>query len=215
MKQKITLIALLLSLTAVAQKPFDQYSFEAEYGFNVSGNPTIMDFAHWGVSFRYMMERDWGIKFDFAKDEFTDADGGTNYTRVSVQVVNNLGRTLNSMTMNGDKLGMLAHGGIGWSSLTSNSHPGTDNILHVIIGLTPQYKLTDSFAIYVDAAYIANFTQHFTYDGFYPNGTGTKEAFTGSMINASVGISYYFGQGGSRADWNFNESKSRKKKDDK
>ena len=114
MKYKLTLLALLLSFTALPQKMNDQYSFDVEYGFNVSGKPTITDFAHWGISFRYMMERDWGLRFDFAKDEFSDRGGlGSNYTRVSVQAVNNLGRTLNSMTMNGDKLGVLAHGGLG------------------------------------------------------------------------------------------------------
>lgn len=205
MKHKITLLALLLSFSAFSQRTDDQYSFEGEYGFNVGNPPTIMNFSHWGISFRYMMERNWGIKFDFAKDKFTESefDLGSNYTRVSVQAVNNIGRSLNSMTMNGEKLGILGHGGLGYSSLTSNTLQGTDNMFHVIIGLTPQYRISDSFAVYVDASYILNLTQHFRYDGQYPNdGVGTKHAFTGSMINASVGISYYFGAGKGRADWN-------------
>ena len=206
MKYKFTLLGLvlLLSFTAYPQRVHDQYSFEAEYGFNVSGKPTIMDLAHWGVSFRYMMERDWGIKFDFAKDSFTEngTEFGSNYTRVSVQVVNNLGRTLNSMTMNGEKIGILGHGGFGYSSLTSQTLPGTDNILHVIIGLTPQYRISDSFAVYIDASCIFNFTQHFKYNGLYPNdGVGPLKSFTGIIINASLGLSYYFGTGKGWADW--------------
>lgn len=204
MKYRYTLLLLLLSLIAYPQRENDQYSFEAEYGFNVAANPTIMDIAHWGVSFRYMMERDWGIKFDFAKDSFTEngTEFGSNYTRVSVQIVNNLGRTLNSMTMNGEKIGVLAHGGFGYSSLTSQTLPGTDNILHVIVGLTPQYRISDSFAVYIDASYIFNFTQHFKYNGLYPNnGVGPLRSFTGNIMNASLGISYYFGTGKGRADW--------------
>lgn len=211
MKYKITLLALLLSFTSFSQRVHDQYSFEAEYGFNVGSPPTVMNFAHWGISFRYMMERNWGIKFDFAKDRFTDneSDSGSNHTRVSVQVVNNIGRTLNSMTMNGETLGMLGHAGLGYSSLTSNTLPNTDNMLHLIVGLTPQYRISDSFALYVDASYILNLSQHFRYDGLYPNdGIGTKKAFSGSVINASVGISYYFGQGKGRADWNQYDNKN-------
>jgi len=209
MKYKITLLALLLSFIAFSQKSKirtdDQYSFEAEYGLSLGSSPRIMDMEHWGISFRYMMDRNWGLKFDFAKDRFSeDVESVTvagNYTRISIQAVNNLGRTLNSMTMNGERLGLLGHAGLGYSSLTSDQYTGTDNIMHLIIGLTPQYKISNSFAVYVDASYIMNYSQHLGFNGLYPNGVGPK-TFTGSLVNASLGISYYFGESKSRSDWN-------------
>ena len=208
MKYKITFLALLLSLATFSQKSRvrtdDQYSFEVEYGLNMGSKPRIVDFGHWSVSFRYMLERNWGLKFDFAKDQFSETstvpETGANLTRISVQVVNNLGRTLNSMTMSGDKLGLLGHAGIGYTALTSNTIEGTDNIMHIIVGLTPQFKVSKSIALYVDASYIANFSQQINFAGVYP--TGKPEGFTGSMFNAALGISYYFGDGKSRADWN-------------
>ena len=209
MKKTIALLAILVSFSAHSQKAklrtHDQYSFEPEVGLGLGSKPRIMDFGHWGIGFRYMLDRTWGLKFDFAKDRFTDEStvpaGGANYTRISIQAVNNLGRTLNSMTMNGERLGLLAHGGIGYSSITSHLKSGTDNVLHLIVGLTPQYKLSESFALYIDASYVLNYSQHYGYDGRYPNGEG-PDAFTGSLVNASLGISYYFAESKSRSDWN-------------
>lgn len=187
------------------QKPHEQYSIEAAYGLGISDVPAITGFSHYEIGFRYMVDEYWGLKFDFGADRFrtgSDPELGSNYKRYSVQAVHNLGRTLNM----GDKLSiplnLLAHGGLGYSSLSSVTESGTDKIGNVIIGLTPQLYLSRSFALTIDTSYIINFTQHFRFDGIHPpKEGGPLKSFTGKMFNASAGLTYYFGNNKSDSDW--------------
>ncbi|WP_146185839.1 outer membrane beta-barrel protein [Flavobacterium album] len=206
MKKLLSLSALLLSLSAWCQKPHDQYSLEAGYGMGISGHPTTVGFAHYEVGFRYMVDEFWGIKFDFGSDSFRMDDNpelGSDYKRYSFQGVHNLGRTLNIANTAGSNINLLAHGGLGYSSLTSVTRGGTDNIGNVIIGLTPQLRLGKSLALTLDTSYILNFTQHYNFDGQHParpEHTSLK-SFTGHLFTASVGFTFYFGKNGSDADW--------------
>ncbi|QYJ67350.1 hypothetical protein [Flavobacterium litorale] len=205
MVRKITLLLLLFSFSANAQRGgVDQYSLEAGYGLGISGAPGITEFSHFDVGFRYMVDENWGIKFDFGSDKFRTGNSpelGTDYKRYSIQGVHNLGRTLSLNQYANGYLNLLAHGGLGYSSLKSTTRGGTDNIGNVIVGLTPQVYISESFAFTVDASFILNFTQHFDWDGTYPEGRPNKNAFTGNLTNISFGITYYFGKNKNRADW--------------
>lgn len=204
MVKRITLLLLLFSFGANAQRASDQYSLEAGYGFGFSGSPGITELSHFEVGFRYMIDESWGIKFDFGSDSFrtdTTPELGTDYQRYSLQGVHNLGRTLNMSEMAGGYLNMLAHAGLGYSALRSINKSGTDNIGNVIVGLTPQIYISRSFAVTVDASVIFNFTQHYDFDGTYPEGNAYNNAFTGNIINTSLGLTYYFGKNKNSADW--------------
>lgn len=204
MIKKITLLLLLTSSVAFSQRKFDQYSLEAAYGVGMSGAPGLTNFSHFDIGFRYMVDDYWGFKFDYGSDKFrtdTEPELGTDYKRYSVQGVYNLGRKVDIQGMTNGYVNMLAHGGLGYSSLNSITRNGTDNIGNVIIGITPQIYLSRDFALMIDVSTIFNFSQHFDFDGSYPSGTPTNNAFTGYILNASFGVTYYFGNNKNGPDW--------------
>lgn len=204
-KRFLSLFILLLSVTSWSQRAMDQYSIEAAYGLGVSGDPGITGFSHYEIGFRYMVDEYWGIKFDFGSDRFrtgNDPELGSDYKRYSVQAVYNLGRALDLTNTSAKNINLLAHGGLGYSSLTSQTEPGNDKIGNIIIGLTPQLYLNRSLALTLDTSFILNMTQHFNFDGIHPpKGDGPIKSFTGKMFNASVGLTYYFGRNKSDSDW--------------
>jgi len=206
MNRSITLAALFLSLAAFSQRANDQYSLEAGYGLGFSGDPGLSG-QHFEVGFRYMVDESWGIKFDFGSDTYrTDStpELGTDYKRYSVQGVYNLGRAINISSVTGGTINLLAHGGIGYSSLKSVLKDDVDNIGHVIVGVTPQLYLIENLALRLDTSLIVDFTQHYKFDGTYrmlPDGNKDKNSFTDMVFNASLGLTYYFGKNKSSSDW--------------
>jgi len=203
MKKTLALFTLMLSFTAFSQSNTDQYTLEAGYGLGVSGKPGITDFAHYNVAFRYMIDDYWGFKLDYGSDTFrtdTNPEMGVDYNRFSAQAVYNLGRTLNLTNYSDTWFNVLVHGGLGYSNLKSVVTGRTDNAGNVMLGVTPQFKITDQFALHLDAAYIVNISQHYDYDGTSHN-VKAAESFIGSQFNLSFGLTFYFGRNGNRADW--------------
>lgn len=207
MNRKIILLGfILLCINGFAQRSNDQYSIEADFGLNTALDPSISGLKHFGVGFRYMVDDTWGLKIDYAHNGFRtggDPEEGSDYNRFSVQGVYNVGRALELPYNTGDRINMLAHAGLGYSSLKSVQLPGIDNIGHIIVGITPQIYIVESVTLHGDLSYIHNFTQHFRFDGTYPPGHtgGRRPSFTSGMITASVGLTFYFGKNKSDSDW--------------
>lgn len=204
MKQTILLFAFLLSLNSFAQRrnTMEQFSLEAGYGLNMGISPRITDISHLEGAFRYMFDDYWGLKFDYAFDQFR-VDGnsslGTDYHRLSAQVVHNLGRTLNISPYSDTWFSVLAHGGLGYSALKSKSYSQVDSMGNIVLGLTPQIKITDNLALRFDGSYIMNIKQNYDLTGQQHDLTG--EHFVGSMLNLSVGLTVYLGRNQGNADW--------------
>ena len=208
MKRIITLLIILTFSTAFAQRTYDQYSLEAGYGVNhgmsKGENANMTNFQHFDIGLRYMFDEYWGIKADYGNDTFRDSDTkeGTNYHRFTLSGVYNVGRLLDLPYMTGDMINVVGHAGLGYSALQSTRKAGIDNIGNVVLGLTPQFLLSDQIAIHVDASYVLNFTQHYNFDGSYPTNTNMSgNAFMGGIINLSAGITFYFGKNGNDSDW--------------
>lgn len=209
MKKIITLVLVLTFSTVFAQQTYDQYSLEAGYGLNhgmsKGENSNMTNFRHFEVGFRYMFDENWGVKLDYGNDGFRTSEEpkeGTNYHRFSVQGVYNVGRLLDLPYATNDRINLLAHAGLGYSALKSTVKPGTDNIGNVIIGVTPQFWISENFALHLDASYVINFTQHYNFDGTYPDSAPYElDAFMGGIINVTAGVTFYFGKNGNDSDW--------------
>jgi hypothetical protein len=207
MKNIIAFLTLLVVSVTHAQRDYDQFSIEADYGINAALNPSITGFNHFGIGIRYMLDENWGAKFDYANDRFDPSEGagaGSDYNRFSLQGVHNLGRTLDLPYMTYDRVNLLAHAGIGYAALKSKSLAGIDNIGHVIVGVTPQLYISESLTLHLDASYVLNFTQHFNFDGNYPEepfNAGDRPAFNAGMFTASLGLTVYLGRNKSDSDW--------------
>lgn len=204
MKKTITILVLALSTQAFSQlsvtrNRFSQFSFEADYGLNYTRGPKQTSFKHSGIGFRYMANEYWGIKFDYAHDRIDDngtPGTGSIVDRASVQAVYNIGRVLNLRDLTNGNVGLLLHSGVGYSRLNPFEDRKYDNIGNFIIGGTAQVYISPSFALRGDLSGILNFRQHYNFDSIPINDT-----YTGKMLNASIGITYYFGRNGNRSDW--------------
>lgn len=205
MKKITTLLLFLVFSSAFAQRTYDQYSLEASYGVSQAMDPSMTDFQHIDAGFRYMFDEYWGVKAEYGTDSFrtdTEPKGGTNYHRITLQGVYNVGRLLDLPYNTGDRINLLAHAGLGYSALKSTYRAGIDNIGHIIVGLTPQFYISDQIAIHADVSYVMNFTQHYLFDGTYPEGSvKSGEAFRSGIINGSAGITFYFGKNENDSDW--------------
>lgn len=204
MKKTITILALALSMQAFSQlsvtrNRFSQFSFEADYGLTTTRAPKQTSYKHVGFGFRYMMNEFWGVKVDYAHDRIDDngtPGTGSIYDRASVQAVYNIGRLFNFRDLTNGTVGLLLHSGVGYSRLNPFENRKYDNIGNFIIGGTAQVYISPSFALRGDLSGILNFRQHVTFDSA-PIG----ETYTGKMLNATIGLTYYFGRNKNRADW--------------
>lgn len=207
MKKTLVLFVMLLSISAFSQRGrsrgMDQFSLEAGYGGNMAISPRMTDFKHFDLAFRYMIDEYWGMKFDYGSDQFR-VDGntskGTDYHRLSAQVVHNLGRTLNISPYSDNWFNLTAHGGLGYSAIKSKSYSDVDSMGNIILGLTPQIKITDNLALRFDGSYIINISQDYNFNGTLHDPVN-GEHFMGSLFNASVGLTLYLGRNGSDADF--------------
>lgn len=204
MKYILQFVLLMSLLPVAAQRPMDQYSLEAGYGLGLGSQPQVSEFGHFEVGFRYMMDDMWGIKFDFGHDGFSPSTpdaGTTNYNRASAHVVHNLGRTLAIPDNTNGRINMLSHAGLGYSALKSSKYSGIDSIGNVVLGVTPQFYLIENLAFHVDASLVINVSQNYELDGTYPNPNKKYDTFTGTLVNVSAGLTFYFGRNSSNSDW--------------
>lgn len=223
MKKKFASVSLLiLAFAASAQDmsttsakntiekdPFDKWSIELNGGVNkpmramTAGYSTAtLNPFHVDLGARYMFNPKFGLKLDFGYDKFQERDNTAPFEsrqiRTSLQGVVNLGRTLNFETWT-NTIGLLAHGGLGVSQLTSESgFDGEDYTGHGIIGLTGQIKLSKSVALTGDLSGLVYGRQNWNFDGMGAAQTGSLDGVT---LNASVGLTFYLGKNEKHADW--------------
>jgi len=207
---RLTLLiaALFCSLSMYSQRSFGQYSVEAGYGIGISGKPGLSDMSHFNVGGRYMFNEKWGVKAIYAHDEFlNDDDHGVEHHRATASAVYNLGRKIDLPGKTNGYFNVLGHGGLGLSYFKSNSpiinrpeQRDFDWMGDVVLGITPQFWISENIAAHADASYIVHFSQHFNYSGEFREPVGPK-AFVGGQFNASIGLTVYFGRNRNDNDW--------------
>ena len=183
-------------------KPFapGYFSSDPEKYFNFG------DVNHFDLGARYMFNPNFGAKLDFGYDMMENQSGTTslpfetNQYRVGFQGIANLGRIMRFETFT-SRFGILAHAGLQVSRLDVKS--GINNGLTednggVIIGLTPQFRISNRIVLTGDFTYLSNFRQHLNWDG---SRSATSNNLTGSMLNTSLGLTFYLGKNDVHADW--------------
>lgn len=199
---------------------YNHWSIEANVGQNkavrpyssgyFSSDPTnyfnFSDVNHFDLGARYMFSNIFGLKLDFAYDAIADQSGSgslpfdSKQYRVGFQGVANLARIMKFESFT-NRFGLLAHAGIQVSQLTPqmgvNKNVTEDNG-GIIIGLTPQVRITDKIVVTGDFTAINNVRQHFNWDGTY---SAQDNNLSGLMYNVSLGLTFYFGKKDKHADW--------------
>ena len=208
---------LCIGLTVTAQKGDRQYnpwSIEVQTGYHIPVAPSdevkLGDydgaFKQFKGGIRYMFSDTYGIKahYGFLKFETPDGNGGADYSLVGIDGYANLWKVANIKGDFRKNFGLLFHMGFGVTfSKPSGGFGGTDHIGNLSAGLTPQFKISKNFAVFADVAYIAQLKQHYAYNGdlLDPN----YEHKTGGLFNASIGLTFSFGNRENHADWYYED----------
>ncbi|MFN4027993.1 MULTISPECIES: OmpA family protein [Flavobacterium] len=174
-----------------------------------------------GIAGRYMISPTFGVRADLNYEEFNNQSGSGSLDfkmvqyRFGFQGVINAIRLFNLQESAG-RFGLLLHGGLQLSRMTSK----TKNVLPndqnynlteynggLILGFSPQFRITDHFAVFGDFSVANNYRQHFNWDGSYSDNSNN---LAGQMVVTSLGISYSFGSEKIHGDWAIIEDKKDK-----
>lgn len=181
--------------------PFsDNYSASNESKFmNTSIN-------HFDLGLRYMLTSKFGIKLDVANDKISNASGSsslpfeTQQYRLGLQGVINAGKLMGFDEFT-KTIGLLIHGGVQASLLTPKTGVNkdvTEKNGGIMLGITPQVKLSKNLALTIDFTVLSNVRQHFAWDG---SNSAKSNNLNGQMYTTSFGITYSFGKHENHADW--------------
>ncbi len=203
-------IFLLLGVNLFSQESnFNRWSAEFSTGIHVPLTPNegisrskYIAFKQFQLGGRYMFTEKFGLKGHYAFNRFANPDDnkmGVSFNRIGLEGVVNVGRLLNVNYRLRERLGLLFHTGAGITFAKPSSANSAEHTGSILVGLTGQYKLNNSFALTGDLTYVANLKQHYAYNGELLD--ANFESVTGSFVNVSVGIIYYFGEEDYHADW--------------
>lgn len=213
--KKITLVGLLLiGSTAFGQitKPsFNRWSIDVSAGANTAiksftpGYRTkSLGFYSAEVGARYMMNAYFGFDLNLGFDKFSNNSTSPDFTssmgRLNFQGNLNLGNMMNFYQWT-NRLGVIAHVGVGLANHDSTGFSffyGKDRLGQLMIGLTPQIKLTNKLALDLDVQYMATTRSHHTVD-YVTKLDGYS--FDMGTFTYTLGISYYLGGFEQHADW--------------
>lgn len=198
---KINLLkgAFLVFSLFILSSSYAQYGIEVNYGLNGVFEPGITNVSHFGGGVTYDFDESFGVKLDFASDKFRsdilelNEETGVDITRISIQGTANIS-SLVSRASSYDFFNLIAHAGGGYS-LVKSSIPGggNDNLVNIIGGLTPRFRITDGLYFAIDTSVIFNISQHYNFDGTYAY-ENVVNSFTGITYNVTGGIIYKFNE---------------------
>lgn len=160
--------------------------------------------ANLGV--RYMITRSFGVGLtggynNISSDNDSAVEFDNKLYRVGLEGIVNLGNFVGLKEAT-SRFGILGHGGVGVGFFDVNDPveiDGIDHMLNFTVGITPQYRITENVAIFTDLSLIGTTRNHYTWDGIVQS--PDIRGFEGMIINASVGLTFYLGEGNVPADF--------------
>lgn len=161
---------------------------------------------HYSLGVRYMFSPTFGLKLDGGLDRLENFknNGSLDFElqnlRFGVQGVVNAARLFNIQEKLG-RFGMLFHGGVQVAQMTPKIGINKDRSEWnggIMVGFTPEYRITKNIAITADFTLISNVRQHFNWDGSY---SASNNNLAGSMYTTSLGLSFSFGSEKLHGDW--------------
>lgn len=198
MKKNTLFFALIIIASFLPVTSQAQFGIEANYGLSGVFQPSINEISHFGGGITYDFDETYGVKLDFASDKFrtknilfTD-ETGIDVTRISIQGTINLSAAI-TRASSYDFFNLIAHAGGGYSLVKSTYNAGNDNLVNVVMGLTPRFKITDGLYFAVDASTVFNISQHYNFDGSFSYQDNIN-SFTGITYNLTAGIIYKFNE---------------------
>lgn len=146
---------------------------------------------------KYMFNDIWGIMLNGEYDIiFNENDKNTNLLGAAVQAIADISNAANFSNWT-NVFGLYAHAGIGadvmWRpgiTMENNLFKNADEMITLMIGITPYFKINENWAINVDYTYSIHFKQNRYYNMNIYN--ENKSGF-GFINTCTIGVSYHFG----------------------
>jgi OOP family OmpA-OmpF porin len=188
------------------EKPFTSgyFTSDPDKYFNFSG------VNHFDIGVRHMFNTTFGAKLDFGYDIMKNASGTislpfeTEQYRIGLQGVVNIGRLLQFESFT-KRFSILVHGGLQASRLNpkfNNVNDVNEDSGGLILGITPQFRISNRIVLTGDFSYISNVRQHLTWDGRLSDPANN---LSGTLLNTSLGLTFYLGKQEKHADWTFTD----------
>lgn|SRR5690554_592371 len=206
------------SVSAQGLKDFNKFSVEVSGGMHIPVTPTDMveigdysGFPQFEGAVRYMISPMFGLRAYFGINKFDAGEEGSGryyehtdlyntFTRIGIEGVVNLGDLFKMSPRFVEKNGILFHAGAGLTfSKPSTINGKADRMGTITLGITPQRKVSERVSIFLDASYIINPKQHYSYSGILMSDDYASQV--GGYANLSIGLSVYLGSHSEHADW--------------
>lgn len=192
---------------------FDHWSLELQGGFSLLGEHSLEpgydvknpNFWQGNVGVRYMPNEYFGFRFETGYHSFQNSRSSENefdsgMLSAGLHGVINAGTLLNFRDWT-NTIGLLIHAGVNYGTIASDKPRDIsffkDNLLYSKIGVTPQFRLSDRLALTTDVSMLRSMRQDLSLDG---TTTEVSRNLRQLSIDASVGLTYYFGNK-KHADW--------------
>jgi OOP family OmpA-OmpF porin len=194
---------------------FKRWSLDLGVGSSKPTRPFVDGFTanpgYWqaDLGLRYNLTRNFGLGLELGYNSIQSGKRSENSTpefnnqlfRVGLEGVINVGNIVNLKQVS-PNLGLLFHGGPSLGYFKVNDPVDVselDFMLNFTAGITPQYRISDNFAVFGDISIIGTTRNDYSWDGVELE--GDTRGFEGAIYNVSAGVTFYFGNGGDPADW--------------
>lgn len=211
--KNIVLIALFLCLgIQVNAQEYNQWSIDFGAGVHRIVNPLsegyqsdLFGLGQANLGVRYMFNEKFGLRLGVGYNEFKERENSlpfrANYYRTNIEGVVNIGNLFKFSSWT-QRFNLLFHSGVGYSNLKTITPVDTgsgEGIFNIMLGFTPQYKLSNRISLFLDASTIIHDSQNSNYDGSQT--TSNSKGISTSLFNTSIGVSISLGNHKENADF--------------
>ena len=195
------------------------------YASNFKSASADIDINSFSFGARYMINTKFGFKVALNSEELRPISKNNSLPfkmqqyGMSFQGVINVVRVLNLEKAFG-RFSLLFHSGLKFDHMISKTYNkvGDDqnynenaNNYGILIGLSPQFRITNKLAAQFDFSVQNNFRQKLNWDG---SSASKSNNLSGQLISASFGLNYAIGKHKTHADWATTEPEVLKIKND-
>jgi len=189
----ILIVMLFIMILGFSQS--NKSTVKAQFALGVSSpssNGFVQDFEGKPINFpavnlgiQYMLMPSFGAKLDYGfnriSNDETSQDFKLNYSRINLQGVFDLSRTLYIS----NRVGTFLHAGPGFSFVTplGNFPENKLSFFNAMAGLELHYGISDKLTLYLDTSYIIGFANDFD-----PISSGFG-SFNGDLLTITIGAS--------------------------
>jgi OOP family OmpA-OmpF porin len=175
--------------------------------YSAGSNPIPTSVNSINVGARYMLSPIFGFRSDLG---YLDLKNNSKSDSSPFEMVVNTfglqgvinGSRLFNLENSIGKFGLLIHGGVQLSQMTSKTlstyYGVKENNVALILGISPQFRLTDKFALISDVSFAQSLRQHLAWDG---GAVSPNNNLNGQLISLNFGLSYSFGDENMHGDW--------------